>query len=543
MENQTHENGSGQQSINIQVPSADNIASRRPLIPALFAIVIVFFFFNFFTISCGGQKIASVTGFNMVTGTQLNDKDMFTGNQKKGEKIPSNLWAVLAFGAAIIGLGAFLIKEKREAVIGTGAGVVGFGSLVILQFAVKAAIEKKAEGAIQTDFQFAYWGALLAIGMAGFISYLRMQKTTPLTITVTPPASSNEINTENGSQGTQNPIQNNSNFDSGEWVSKNSKTSAAWIKNNKKIAIGIGLGIVTLLIVYNVFLKHDPVRDAKRAASAMCDCSIQYAEDIIKVNEDFVKSFQSFGFTKRQDARNKYQELQNKVNEQSVTCSNEAQLKYEKARNRYIAEQELITKFDFAFNNLRSTCNTTDQGKLTSSYAEVEKMITTIKDPEPDIEKIKTDLIGQHILGWNFDALAEFKEAKISNIFKGNERIEFQLDMKLEGINQQSKHDAQVMVVYIQTNDGWVFNNVNTVFITYSYEVPSDNWINITPVQNCRWNVADDQKLLWKTDSWGSEIKSGPDALNASLPSSSSYLLKSREGRPITVTFTYRPLS
>jgi len=177
MENQNQENGTGQQNMSIQVPSAENIASRRPLIPVLFAVVIIFFFSNFFTISCSGQKVGSVTGINLVTGTELKGHDMFTGEEIKGEKVPSSAWAIIALGAAIIGLGAYLIKIKSEAIIGTGAGAIGFVALLILQFVVKNAIENKAEGnPIQADFQFAYWGALVAMGIAGFISYLRMKK-------------------------------------------------------------------------------------------------------------------------------------------------------------------------------------------------------------------------------------------------------------------------------------------------------------------------------------------------------------------------------
>lgn len=178
MENQNQEGVSGQQTIKIQVPSADNIASRRSLIPILFAAVIILFFFNFFTVSCGGQKVGSVTGFNLVTGTELKDHDLISGKEIKSEKIPANIWAIIAFGVAIIGLGAFLIKDKNESFIGTGAGAIGLGSLVILQFVIKDSIEKKAEGSpFQIDFEFAYWVALIAMGVAGFISYLRMQRT------------------------------------------------------------------------------------------------------------------------------------------------------------------------------------------------------------------------------------------------------------------------------------------------------------------------------------------------------------------------------
>lgn len=191
MENQNQGNDSGQQTINIQVPSADNIANRRSLIPILFACAIIFFFFNFFTITGNGNKIGSVTGINLVTGTELKSNDLFSGEETKGNKIPSSIWAIIALGAAITGIWVFLTKSKRVAIVGTWAGAIGFGALIILFFAIINAIEKKAEGAgdIHIDFQFAYWGALIAIGIAGFISYLRMQKTNKIIDSVAPPSS------------------------------------------------------------------------------------------------------------------------------------------------------------------------------------------------------------------------------------------------------------------------------------------------------------------------------------------------------------------
>ena len=374
MENQNLESGAGQQTINIQVPSADNIASRRSLIPLLFAAVIIFFFFNFFTVSCGGQKIGSVTGINLVTGTELKDRDMFSGRETKGEKIPASAWAIIAFGAAIIGLGAFLIKEKREALIGTSAGAIGLGSLLILQFAIKSAIEKKAEGAIQTDFQFAYWGALIAIGIAGFISYLRMQKSHNIVVPITPPSPPAPIIAENITQtlASNNPIQQTNNFDIGEWFSK----------NNKIVISIVGIAII-VFGVYYFFIKHDPVKDAKNATSAFCDCSTKYNDAMIKANEEFIKSFDSYNFKKRQEARNKLQELQNAVNSENSNCNSVAQQKYSEKRNRYLADKELLEKFDFAFIAQSGSCNPANQGKHSTLSVEVENKISSIKDPPP----------------------------------------------------------------------------------------------------------------------------------------------------------------
>jgi hypothetical protein len=200
MENQNQNRGAGQHTINIQVPSVDNIASKRPLIPSFFALAIIFFFLTFCVFKCGGQKIGSATGLNLVTGTELANRDLMTGRETKGQEIPANIWAIFAFGAAIIGFGAFMIKDKREALIGTSAGAIGVGSLIILQLVIKNAIDEEAKGGIDVDFQFPYWGALIALAIAGIISYLRMQKTPNILVSGSPPSTTTTPAIENNSQ-------------------------------------------------------------------------------------------------------------------------------------------------------------------------------------------------------------------------------------------------------------------------------------------------------------------------------------------------------
>lgn len=461
MENQNQESGTGQQTINIQVPSADNIASRRSLIPLLFAAVIIFFFFNFFTVSCGGQKVGSVTGINLVTGTELKDRDMFSGRETKGEKIPSSAWAIIAFGAAIIGLGAFLIKEKREALIGTGAGAIGFGSLLILQFAIKNAIEKKAEGAIQTDFQFAYWAALIAMGIAGFISYLRMQKTHNIVVSVVPPSTHTTPNAENINQpiASINPIQQTNNFDIGAWLGK-----------NIKIILSVFGVLAVLFGIYYFFLKPNPTKDAKNVAAAYCDCATKYNDAMIKANEDFIKSFDSYNFKKRQEARNKLQELQNVANSDNSNCNNAVQQKYNEKRNKFISNKELLEKFDFAYNAQSVMCNPSNQSKLSSLYTEIENKISSIKVSEPDIEKVKRDLLGHKIFAsdnyhnWNFAYLEEFKNVTILNSSISSTYLELRIDMDLSDYKTNEPFKANVIVTYTLNGDEWVFDNVKATY-------------------------------------------------------------------------------
>jgi len=179
MDNQTPTNASEQPktTINIQVPSLETIASKRSLIPSSFTLAIIFFFFTFCVIKCNDQKVGTITGINLVTGKVFKYNDLITGVETKNEKMPPSIWAIIAFSAAVIGLGAFLIKEKREALIGTGAGIIGTAALIILQFALKNKTGEQALGQIEIDFQFPYWGALFALGIAAIISNLRMRKT------------------------------------------------------------------------------------------------------------------------------------------------------------------------------------------------------------------------------------------------------------------------------------------------------------------------------------------------------------------------------
>ena len=331
--------------------------------------------------------------------------------------------------------------------------------------------------------------------------------------------------------------------DVGDWLNKNGKLLSEWFNQNKKIVMTVAASVVVLYGVYYFFLKNDPVNDAENAAAAFCECSEKYNDAIIKVDEEFVKSFDTYGFKKRQEARNKLQELQNSANRENSICNSVAQQNYNDFRNRYISEQEMLSKFDFAYNSLSETCNPSNQSKLWSIYSEVENKISSIKDPEPDIEKIKTDLIGQKIPGWNFSYLSEYKSAEILNATRGNDRVEYQIKFHLRDEARNTEHDCEVLSVYLQGDQGWYFNNVLMFYLTYDNEIPSDKWIRITPLQNCTFSVTDDQKLSWKTDNWTAEIKTGPDAPNATLPSSKSYLIRSREGHPVTVKFTYRPVN
>ena len=398
MENQNQESGPEQQIIKIQVPSADNIAGRRSLVPVLFAAGIIFFFFNFFTISCGGQKFGSVTGMNLVTGTELKSYDMFSGNETKGEKIPSSIWAIFAFGAAVIGLGAFLIKEKREAIIGTGAGIIGAASLIILKFAVNSAMVEKGQGQIACDFQFPYWGALIAVSIAGVISYLRMRKTHNIVLSVSSPQQGMQNSNISQPQVQQvSSSQPQSSFDIGDWFGK-----------NKMPAIGLIILFLVALGVYNFVLKHDPIKDGKKIASATCDCGKTQNEKIVECYKKFISDFSTFNFSGRQAARQKLESLVQSVYKDSRSCYEEKQAKLSKARGRYIGDKDKTGKLEYAYNAQLGLCNYVNE-ELNNLNNTIATTINQFIGPEEiaAMEKARQDSIAAAIAAAKAIAEAE----------------------------------------------------------------------------------------------------------------------------------------
>jgi hypothetical protein len=178
-----------------------------------------------------------------------------------------------------------------------------------------------------------------------------------------------------------------------------------------------------------------------------------------------------------------------------------------------------------------------------STNSEVESKILSIKDPEPDIEKIKNDILGQKIPGWSFDYLNEFENAEILNKSLSNDRLEYQVKFVLKDNNNGRLHDCEVMIVYLQSAFGWSFSKMDMMYITYTNTFYPDKYISITPLANCNWNAENTYKMSWKTSnySYANETITGPDLGAKTLPYSTEYYIKSLTGKEIKVKFTYRP--
>ena len=128
---------------------------KKFLNPVFFVIIIICFFLPFFNITCQQQKIASITGFELITGTTINTNGLNKGisgipnsqtkfSKTKTDTVSPEPLALIAFLIAVIGLIFSFIKKFSD--IGSAvAGLLGGLSLIFLNTVINDNILGKVQ--------------------------------------------------------------------------------------------------------------------------------------------------------------------------------------------------------------------------------------------------------------------------------------------------------------------------------------------------------------------------------------------------------------
>lgn len=151
--------------------------------PAIFGIIIICFFLPFLVVSCQGQKIVEITGFQLVTGSEIKQPDMSDklksiglSQEKKEEKIKPEPFAILAFIFAFIGLGISFLKGQKSFIASFITGLAGAISLLLLKAKLDNEILKQGEGILQLEYTKGFWLTfLLFLLAAGWNIFLFFQ--------------------------------------------------------------------------------------------------------------------------------------------------------------------------------------------------------------------------------------------------------------------------------------------------------------------------------------------------------------------------------
>lgn len=154
--------------------------------PAFYGVIILLFFLPFVNLSCSGQTVMSLTGFQLITGAEYSNanmfgQDMFGRNQKTGMKdnreIQSQPLALLAFIMAIAGLIVSLNKKKLMYLFSFIISLLGAVFLLLLKMNIDGDIELSGQNMIKLEYQAGYWLSLIVfIGTAVFFWMLFKEK-------------------------------------------------------------------------------------------------------------------------------------------------------------------------------------------------------------------------------------------------------------------------------------------------------------------------------------------------------------------------------
>ncbi|MGA2903716.1 MAG: zinc ribbon domain-containing protein [Candidatus Korobacteraceae bacterium] len=147
----------------------------RNLPPAVYLIALICFLFPFIEVSCSGQKVASLSGIDLLTGTHAGPVSEMLASQGRETKPATPV--ALAFLAGIAGLVMSLLKQSSTSVIGGVCGVFSAGCLLALQQSLTSGAPPEALGLIQVQYQPGYYlSVLLFFGGAAVLFYSEFSK-------------------------------------------------------------------------------------------------------------------------------------------------------------------------------------------------------------------------------------------------------------------------------------------------------------------------------------------------------------------------------
>lgn len=139
--------------------------------PAFYGVIVILFFMPFVNLSCGGQTIMSISGFQLITGTEVKASGMFGGemnstnemdaDQKK--EIESQPLALLAFIAALLSLIISFFKMRITSLINIVVSIAGLVFLLLLKVSLDSDADLNVSGqnVITLNYQFAYWLSII----------------------------------------------------------------------------------------------------------------------------------------------------------------------------------------------------------------------------------------------------------------------------------------------------------------------------------------------------------------------------------------------
>jgi hypothetical protein len=369
-----------------------------------FAFILLCFILPFVQVSCQQQKLMSFNGFQMAFGTEILEPQMF--GPPKTRQIPGDGLILLSFLAALAGLGCSFIKGKLGSLVTAICGAIGFIFMLMFKVRLDNEVLKQAGGLLNVEYLFGFIVAcflfLVSAALNGYIFYGERADTT---LPVAPTNTAEQLDRlKSSATGLAQQIR--------QWFIK--KDVPGWVRSHVFLLGAIAGAVTVLLIVYYVFIKPSPSADGKRAALAYVNCQTAYKAKADSAYQSFLSEFTGQKYQTRADAERKLETLFAGERKVYNTCIDAADAKYNELAARYKDDSEGLATFSNAFTENNGESKPPDEiEQSSSSFANVNQKIQSIRAPFPHSSRIAKDLVGQSMDGWNFSYASEFKDVKI----------------------------------------------------------------------------------------------------------------------------------
>lgn len=128
---------------------------KRQIRVAPFVITLICFILPFIQISCRGQKIVALTGLQLATGTEIDQKDPFSGQVQKKE-IPRETTILLVLICAAAAIGLCFVAGKAGKLYPAIAGGIGFILMLVAKSRLDNDAIKEGQGGLSIDYQIGF---------------------------------------------------------------------------------------------------------------------------------------------------------------------------------------------------------------------------------------------------------------------------------------------------------------------------------------------------------------------------------------------------
>lgn len=151
----------------------------RKVSSPLFLLALLCFFLPFVKVSCQGQPVASFTGVQLATGTDLTQPGTGIFGQRQNRRIPADVRVLLTALCAIAGafVGRLRLGSRAAAAFSAVAAVTGVVSLFLLKSKTDGEVLSQGGGVLQVEYGLGFvLVCLLLLAAAGLNAMVYSQE-------------------------------------------------------------------------------------------------------------------------------------------------------------------------------------------------------------------------------------------------------------------------------------------------------------------------------------------------------------------------------